>query len=141
MVQLHHHNATPILTTPGAISTGSHGSSLHHGTLADSVAGVELVTFDGRRLELRDIDDENRKDGAQLLRAARTALGQLGSFDRPAVCLLTCFCAGADHSLIDCFAGKAPVACACMYACHVRPIINARVVVDGAANTTSAQSS
>jgi D-arabinono-1,4-lactone oxidase len=31
----------------GAIATGSHGSSAHHGTVSDSVVAVRLVTTDG----------------------------------------------------------------------------------------------
>eukprot|EP00750_Incisomonas_marina_P000449 INCI1038.2.p1 GENE.INCI1038.2~~INCI1038.2.p1 ORF type:complete len:996 (+),score=127.19 INCI1038.2:22-2988(+) len=57
-------------TIGGAISTGSHGSSMHHGTIADSVVGVALVNMRGSLIELRE-------ENAQL-QAARAALGQIG---------------------------------------------------------------
>ena len=57
----------------GAIATGSHGSSIHHGTLADSVVGLILVTGDGKRLELREESD--------ILKAARSSLGRIGLCD------------------------------------------------------------
>ena len=44
---------------------------MHHGTLADSVVGVVVVNMKGTRVELRDESPE--------LRAARTALGRVGS--------------------------------------------------------------
>jgi len=68
--------ALPILgsvsaqSVAGMISTGTHGSSLHHGNLASLVTALRLVTADGTVLELGPRDE--------YLPAARVGLGALG---------------------------------------------------------------
>lgn len=68
--------ALPILgsiakqTIAGAISTGTHGSSLVHGNLSSLVLGMRLVTARGEILDLREGDPR--------LAAARVGLGALG---------------------------------------------------------------
>lgn len=68
--------ALPILgsiaqqSVAGAIATGTHGSSLHHGNLASGVTGLEILDAAGQRRWL-DRDDP-------LLDAARVGLGALG---------------------------------------------------------------
>jgi L-gulonolactone oxidase len=68
--------ALPILgsiakqTIAGAISTGTHGSSLAHGNLSSLVRAMRLVTPRGEVLDLAD--------GHPLLPAARVSLGALG---------------------------------------------------------------
>lgn len=57
-------------TVAGAISTGTHGSSLRHGSLSSAVEGLRLVTADGSVLALEAGDDR--------LAAARVSLGALG---------------------------------------------------------------
>mgnify|MGYP002634816429 FL=1 len=54
----------------GVLATGTHGSSLVHGNIADSVVGMRLVTGQGDVVELQDDDPR--------LPAARVALGALG---------------------------------------------------------------
>lgn len=44
-------------TIAGVISTGTHGGSIHHGSVADAVEGVRLVTADGNVLELARGDE------------------------------------------------------------------------------------
>ncbi|KAK6337897.1 D-arabinono-1,4-lactone oxidase [Orbilia brochopaga] len=68
----------------GAISTGSHGSSLHHGLISDDVTALTILLSDGTHIKcFRDgttdpklFDDEN--DGLSLFRAALVSLGALG---------------------------------------------------------------
>ncbi|KAF3921335.1 hypothetical protein ABW21_db0209651 [Orbilia brochopaga] len=68
----------------GAISTGSHGSSLHHGLISDDVTAFTILLSDGNHIKcFRDgttdpklFDDEN--DGLSLFRAALVSLGALG---------------------------------------------------------------
>lgn len=68
--------ALPILgsisaqTIAGAISTGTHGSSLVHGNLASLVEALTIVTPHGETLELAS--------GDPLLEAARVSIGALG---------------------------------------------------------------
>ena len=68
--------ALPILgsvttqSIAGAISTGTHGSSLQHGNLASLVCGIRLVTARGDVLQLDETDDR--------LAGARVGLGALG---------------------------------------------------------------
>jgi len=45
---LHNLASLPHISVGGAIATGTHGSGDHNGSLASSVAGLELVTADGR---------------------------------------------------------------------------------------------
>lgn len=73
-----HGLAMPILgsvaeqSIAGAISTGTHGSSVHHGNLASLVRGLRLVTADGAlRVASRESDPD-------LFAAARVGLGALG---------------------------------------------------------------
>ncbi|MGA8987952.1 FAD-binding protein [Aeromicrobium sp.] len=44
---LHNLASLPHISVAGAIATGTHGSGDHNGSLASSVAGLELVTADG----------------------------------------------------------------------------------------------
>ena len=82
------------------ISTGSHGSSLAHGTMSDLVAGLTLVSWDGSVVKLGCLAEaEKQQLGAgggeegcgeggggrlggggagELLRAARMAGGRVG---------------------------------------------------------------
>ncbi len=68
--------ALPILgtvtaqTVAGAVSTGTHGSSLRHGNLASLVHGLKLVDHAGRLRELGQDDPD--------LPAARVGLGAFG---------------------------------------------------------------
>jgi L-gulonolactone oxidase len=68
--------ALPILgsvmqqSIAGAISTGTHGSSLRHGNLASLVCGLRIVTGRGEVLDLVEGDDR--------LAGARVGLGALG---------------------------------------------------------------
>ena len=61
-------------TIGGAISTGSHGSSLHHGTIADNVCGLVVVTFAGECVQIRN--------EGPLLAALKTGLGRIGEDSR-----------------------------------------------------------
>ncbi|KAJ1619963.1 hypothetical protein T492DRAFT_1081510 [Pavlovales sp. CCMP2436] len=69
-------------TVGGAVCAGSHGSSLHHGTLSDSVTDVRLATADGRaRWLLAEGGGGGGGEGAvasDLLAAVRVSLGALG---------------------------------------------------------------
>jgi len=57
-------------TIGGAVSTATHGGSLHHGTLADQVEAVRIVRADGTVVELGHADE--------LFHAAVTSVGLLG---------------------------------------------------------------
>ncbi len=59
-------------TISGAISTGTHGTGANEPNLPAQVASIDLVTADGELLVLDDDGD------ADLLRAARIAIGSLG---------------------------------------------------------------
>lgn len=58
-----HHLALPILgsvkeqTISGAVSTGTHGASLRHGSLTDSVVAARLIDGQGRLFDLDHSDD------------------------------------------------------------------------------------
>lgn len=56
----------------GAISTGTHGSSLRHGLLAQSIRSLRLVTGDGRALWC------SAQEKPDLFRAALVSLGAIG---------------------------------------------------------------
>ncbi|WP_328552705.1 MULTISPECIES: D-arabinono-1,4-lactone oxidase [unclassified Streptomyces] len=59
-------------TVAGAISTGNHGSGLHHAPFSGHVLGLTLVTADG---SVRSCGPDHEPD---LFRAAVTSLGALG---------------------------------------------------------------
>lgn len=56
----------------GAISTATHGSSLRHGLMSDSVRSIKIVLSDGKAVKCSA--DENQ----DLFRAALTSIGALG---------------------------------------------------------------
>lgn len=58
----------------GAIATGTHGSSLTHGSLSSLVRGVRLLTPEGEVLDIGEGDER--------LRGARVHLGALGVLSR-----------------------------------------------------------
>lgn len=58
-------------TVAGALATGTHGTGLEFGVLANQIAQLRLVTADGEILEVGPDDPE-------LLRAAQVSLGALG---------------------------------------------------------------
>ncbi len=60
-------------TISGAISTGTHGTGSQMPNLPAQVVALDLVTADGQLLEI-----DGSGDGADLLRAARVAIGSLG---------------------------------------------------------------
>lgn len=55
---LHNLASLPHISVAGAIATGTHGSGDHNGSLASSVAGLELVTADGAVLTVRRGDPD-----------------------------------------------------------------------------------
>lgn len=63
---------SPQSTIGGVISTGSHGTSVRHGTLSDRVTEMTLVLASGELLTL----SESRQP--EWLRAARVSVGMLG---------------------------------------------------------------
>jgi predicted dehydrogenase len=63
---------SPQSTIGGVISTGSHGTSVCHGTLSDRVTELTLVLASGELLKL------NESHHPELLRAARVSVGMLG---------------------------------------------------------------
>lgn len=63
---------SPQSTIGGVISTGSHGTSLRHGTLSDRVTELTLVLASGELLKLSE------SHHPELLRAARVSVGMLG---------------------------------------------------------------
>ena len=68
----------PVLlrqTVGGAVSTGSHGSSLMHGTLSDSISSLVVVSNDGQNIEV--LKDTNTLT-TERLRASRMGLGCMG---------------------------------------------------------------
>jgi xylitol oxidase len=73
---LHNLASLPHISVAGAIATATHGSGLHNGNLATAVAGLEVVTADGKLIHLsRDTDE------AQFLGAV-VGLGALGVVTR-----------------------------------------------------------
>ena len=65
----------PILlqqTIGGAVSTGSHGSSLMYGSLSDQIVGLVLVTLAGKKIVL------NSHQHSDLFKAATLGCGRLG---------------------------------------------------------------
>ncbi|MDH5290056.1 MAG: FAD-binding protein [Acidimicrobiia bacterium] len=64
------------ITVAGAVATATHGSGDRLGNLATAVAGLELVTADGERVELRRGADDDRFPGAVV------SLGALGVMTR-----------------------------------------------------------
>lgn len=69
---LHNLASLPHISVAGAIATATHGSGVHNGNLATSVAGLEVVTADGQILTL-----SREKDGDRFLGAV-VGLGSLG---------------------------------------------------------------
>ena len=55
---LHNLASLPHISVAGAIATGTHGSGDHNGSLASSVAALELVTADGSVLSVRRGDPD-----------------------------------------------------------------------------------
>ncbi|KAA1400242.1 FAD-binding protein [Aeromicrobium ginsengisoli] len=55
---LHNLASLPHISVAGAIATGTHGSGDHNGSLASSVAGLELVAADGTVLTARRGDPD-----------------------------------------------------------------------------------
>lgn len=55
---LHNLASLPHISVAGAIATGTHGSGDHNGSLASSVAALELVTGDGSVLRVRRGDPD-----------------------------------------------------------------------------------
>lgn len=55
---LHNLASLPHISVAGAIATGTHGSGDHNGSLASSVAGLEIVTADGSLLTVRRGDPD-----------------------------------------------------------------------------------
>jgi xylitol oxidase len=53
---LHNLASLPHISVAGAIATGTHGSGDHNGSLASSVAALQLVTADGSVLQVRRSD-------------------------------------------------------------------------------------
>lgn len=64
----------PHISVAGAIATGTHGSGDRNGSLASAVAGIEMVTADGRHMSVRRGDP----DFAGMV----VALGRLGIVTR-----------------------------------------------------------
>ena len=62
----------PDMTVGGAVSTGTHGTSLAYGTVSDQVRAIRLVTATGDLLVLEP------NSPLDLLRAARVSIGLLG---------------------------------------------------------------
>src|SRR5207245_398201 len=56
----------------GAISTGTHGTGLRFGSLSTQIVGMNLVTAEGRLLQI-SLDQQ-----PELMAAARVSLGALG---------------------------------------------------------------
>jgi xylitol oxidase len=55
---LHNLASLPHISVAGAVATGTHGSGDRNGSLASAVAGLQVVTADGDRLEVRRGDDD-----------------------------------------------------------------------------------
>jgi alditol oxidase len=73
---LHNLASLPHISVAGAIATATHGSGLHNGNLATAVSGLEIVTADGKLIQItRDADE------AQFLGAV-VHLGALGVVTR-----------------------------------------------------------
>jgi FAD/FMN-containing dehydrogenase len=70
-------------TVAGAISTGTHGSSLTHGNLASLVRAMTIVTPAGEVLRL--------EEGDERLEAARVSLGALGVITEVTLAVTTAF--------------------------------------------------
>ncbi|EPS38987.1 hypothetical protein H072_7228 [Dactylellina haptotyla CBS 200.50] len=67
----------------GAISTASHGSSLHHGLISDDITALTILLSNGDHIKcFRDGTTEpklfDEEDGLSLFRAALVSLGALG---------------------------------------------------------------
>jgi xylitol oxidase len=73
---LHNLASLPHISVAGAIATATHGSGLHNGNLATAVAGLEIVTADGKLIHLSRDTDEVQFLGAVV------GLGALGVVTR-----------------------------------------------------------
>ncbi len=80
---LHNLASLPHISVAGAIATGTHGSGDHNGSLASSVAALELVTADGSVVSTRRGDP----DFAGMV----VSLGCLGVFTKVTLDLLPTF--------------------------------------------------
>jgi xylitol oxidase len=69
---LHNLASLPHISVAGAIATGTHGSGNQNGNLSTAVAGLEIVTADGKLVEI-----SKEKDGERFLGTV-VALGGLG---------------------------------------------------------------
>jgi alditol oxidase len=61
---LHNLASLPHISVAGAISTATHGSGLHNGNLATAVAGLEVVSADGKLIHFTRDNDEAEFLGA-----------------------------------------------------------------------------
>lgn len=73
---LHNLASLPHISVAGAIATATHGSGLHNGNLATAVAGLEVVTADGKLVQVSRDNDEAEFLGTVV------ALGALGVVTR-----------------------------------------------------------
>jgi xylitol oxidase len=69
---LHNLASLPHISVAGACATATHGSGIHNGNLSTAVAGLEIVTADGKVVTV-----SKEKDGDQFLGKV-VALGGLG---------------------------------------------------------------
>ena len=76
---LHNLASLPHISVAGAISTGTHGSGEKNGNLSTAVRGFDMVTADGRHIEL------SREENGETFRAAVVSLGALGAITRIAL--------------------------------------------------------
>ncbi len=82
---LHNLASLPHITVAGACATATHGSGIHNGNLATQAAGFEIVTADGRVLNI-----SREKDGDQFLGMV-VGLGALGVVTSATLNLLPTF--------------------------------------------------
>jgi xylitol oxidase len=82
---LHNLASLPHISVAGAIATATHGSGIHNGNLATAVAALELVTADGKVIQL------SREKNGEQLNGAIVGLGALGVVRRVTLNLQTTF--------------------------------------------------
>jgi alditol oxidase len=73
---LHNLASLPHISVAGAIATATHGSGIHNGNLATAVSGLEIVSADGKILQMTRDTEEGRFLGSVV------ALGALGVVTR-----------------------------------------------------------